>query len=179
MTKSKGTWTITDAGGKALAAFPDPEKLMLEAVRLYCSWKLAQPDDDPIPEPDDEDSSASASATLEEAVEDAWQETQTYLETINPYDFQDLFAAPLRAMGYHVAWVSPPGPDRGLDILAYTDPLGAYGSERLGLAIPVIRRAPGSPLCAQASLTCRTSAVRYRTFSACNASWASSGIHRP
>jgi restriction system protein len=30
-------------------------------------------------------------------------------------------------MGYHVAWVSPPGPDRGLDILAYTDPMGASG----------------------------------------------------
>src|SRR5262249_9791330 len=31
----------------------------------------------------------------------------------------------LRAMGYHVAWVSPPGKDGGLDIIAYTDPLGA------------------------------------------------------
>ncbi len=100
---------------------------MLEAVRLYRSWKLAQPDDEQISEPDNDDSTASASATLEEAVEDAWQEIQTYLETINPYDFQDLIAALLRAMGYHVAWVSPPGPDRGLDILAYNDPLGGSG----------------------------------------------------
>ena len=31
------------------------------------------------------------------------------------------------AMGYYVSWVSPPGPDRGIDIVAYTDPLGAPG----------------------------------------------------
>jgi restriction system protein len=41
-----------------------------------------------------------------------------------PYEFQDLVAALLPAMGYYVAWVSPPGADRGLDIVAYNDPLG-------------------------------------------------------
>jgi restriction system protein len=44
-----------------------------------------------------------------------------------PYDFQDLIAALLRGMGYHVAWVAPPGKDDGLDIVSYTDPLGAEG----------------------------------------------------
>jgi len=41
-----------------------------------------------------------------------------------PYDFQDLVADLLRAMSYHVAWVSPPGKDGGLDILAWPDALG-------------------------------------------------------
>lgn len=27
-------------------------------------------------------------------------------------------------MGYYVSWVAPPGPDKGIDILAHTDPLG-------------------------------------------------------
>jgi restriction system protein len=27
-------------------------------------------------------------------------------------------------MGYHVNWISPPGKDGGLDIVAYSDPLG-------------------------------------------------------
>lgn len=27
-------------------------------------------------------------------------------------------------MGYHVSWVAPPGPDRGIDIIAGLDPLG-------------------------------------------------------
>lgn len=31
----------------------------------------------------------------------------------------------LAAMGYHVSWISPPGKDSGVDIVAYTDPLGA------------------------------------------------------
>ena len=35
-----------------------------------------------------------------------------------------MVAALLRAMGYHVSWIAPPGPDKGIDILAHTDPLG-------------------------------------------------------
>jgi restriction endonuclease Mrr len=41
-----------------------------------------------------------------------------------PYDFQELVAELLKAMGYHVAWVSPPGKDAGIDIVAWVDPLG-------------------------------------------------------
>jgi len=33
----------------------------------------------------------------------------------------------LEAMGYHVSWVSPPGKDGSVDIIAYTDPPGAQG----------------------------------------------------
>jgi restriction system protein len=43
----------------------------------------------------------------------------------NPYDFQDLVAALLRAMKYHTPFISPKGKDGGLDIIAYNDPLGA------------------------------------------------------
>ena len=126
LLKSKGTWTITEEGREALDKFPDPEMLMREGNRLYRSWKHAQPDEE-VDQSSEDEAAASSSATLEEAIESAWLEVRTYLEQMNPYDFQDLIAALLRAMGYHVAWVSPPGPDRGLDILAYTDPLGASG----------------------------------------------------
>ena len=30
-------------------------------------------------------------------------------------------------MGYHVAWVAPPGPDGGVDVIAQSDPLGISG----------------------------------------------------
>ena len=43
---------------------------------------------------------------------------------MNPFDFQHLVADLLTAMGYHVSWVSPPGKDGGVDILAWPDPLG-------------------------------------------------------
>ena len=62
--------------------------------------------------------------TLEEADETAWEQIRQHLVRMPPYDFQDLVAALLRAMGYHVQWVSPPGPDRGIDVIAYRDPLG-------------------------------------------------------
>ena len=41
-----------------------------------------------------------------------------------PFEFQELFAGLLRALGYHVLWVAPPGRDRGIDLVAHTDPLG-------------------------------------------------------
>jgi restriction system protein len=43
---------------------------------------------------------------------------------MNPYDFQDLVASLIRGMGYYVSWISPPGKDGGIDILAWGDPLG-------------------------------------------------------
>ena len=46
---------------------------------------------------------------------------------MEPYDFQHLVAGLLRGMGYDVTWVAPPGKDRGIDIVALTDPLGAQG----------------------------------------------------
>jgi restriction system protein len=81
---------------------------------------------------------ASATSTLEEAEETAWLEVEQYLQGMNPYEFQELVAALLRAMDYHIAWVSPPGPDQGLDIPAYTDPLGATGPR---IKVQVKRRA--------------------------------------
>jgi restriction system protein len=83
-------------------------------------WKQSQPE----PTAQVEEESPDAVTTLEEAEEDAWVEIQEHLEKMNPYDFQNLVAGLLRGMGYHVAWVSPPGPDKGLDIIAHSDPLG-------------------------------------------------------
>jgi restriction system protein len=55
-----------------------------------------------------------------------------------PYEFQDLVAALLKAMGYHIAWVAPPGKDGGIDIIAHIDPLGAQGPR---MKVQVKRRA--------------------------------------
>ncbi len=46
---------------------------------------------------------------------------------MSPYDFQELCAGLLRGMGYYVEWISPPGPDKGIDIVAHVDPLGVKG----------------------------------------------------
>jgi restriction system protein len=67
---------------------------------------------------------ANASVTFEEADEQAWNEIEAHLRNMPPYDMQELVAGLLRALGYHVEWVSPPGKDGGVDIIALNDPLG-------------------------------------------------------
>lgn len=121
MTKTKGIWTVTDAGQVALKAIPKAEEFYREASRLYWKWRRSNPVEVEPEEPSDE---RVATITFEEAEEQAWKEIATYLERIDPYDLQDLVASLLEAMGYHVNWVSPPGKDAGLDIVAYSDPLG-------------------------------------------------------
>ena len=122
ISKEKGIWTINDSGKKALEKFSDPEDLFAESHRLYRAWKKDQPVD---VDPDEE--GESDSTTLEEAEETAWAEIRDYLAELNPFDFQELVAGLLKGMGYYVSWISPPGPDKGVDIIAHSDPLGVEG----------------------------------------------------
>ena len=141
MVKEKGVWTITEEGRRAHAELPDPEAFYKRACKLYAEWRAAQPDAD-MPQTETNESNAKASGhpsaedadlettnktariTFEEAEEQAWKEISHLLRNMPPYDFQELVADLLRAMGYHVHWVSPPGKDGGIDILAGLDPLG-------------------------------------------------------
>src|ERR1051325_646668 len=128
LVKSKGRWYVTEEGRKAYNQITDPEKFNAEARRLYLQWRATQPE--AITELEERGSEgavpleAAEASTFEEAEETAWAEIEQYVQAINPYDLQKLVAALLRAMGYHVAWISPPGPDKGVDILAHNDPLG-------------------------------------------------------
>lgn len=124
--KHKGWWTVSDAGRQAYQALPDPEAFYRQAVKLYHEWKAHQPDADPEGPKATEDltSGKAARITFEEAEEQAWAEIEQYLRTIPPYEFQELVASLLRAMGYHVSWVAPPGRDGGIDVVAWSDPLG-------------------------------------------------------
>jgi restriction system protein len=126
LAKLKGRWTVTDEGRSAFTRYTDPETFYREAVKLYYQWKAAQPGSEPSEpeEPADTTSAKATSITYEEAEEQAWAEIEAYLREVNPYDFQELVAALLRGMGYHVSWVAPPGRDGGTDILAWSDPLG-------------------------------------------------------
>lgn len=126
LVKHKGYWTVTEEGKKAYRDYPDPEAFYKRAVKLYHIWKESQLEGEPSghDETADETSGKAASITFEQAEEQAWREIENYLRGINPYDFQELVASLLRAMGYHVSWVAPPGRDGGIDILAWVDPLG-------------------------------------------------------
>ena len=123
LVKSKGRWYLTEEGRQAYKKYPDPEDFYKEAVHLYQEWKRSRPKKEGLVT--DEQEVQKISLTVEEAEEKAWEQIQQYLQQIKPYEFQELVADLLRAMDYHVSWVAPPGKDRGIDIIAYTDPLGA------------------------------------------------------
>jgi restriction system protein len=124
LTKTAGTWAATDKGLEALSTYPDPLIFYKEADKLYRAWKKGQPE--PILAVAEEEL-GGAGFGLEEARELAWEGIRAHLTSMPPYDFQELVGALLRAMGYHVSWIAPPGADGGIDIVAYADPLGALG----------------------------------------------------
>jgi restriction system protein len=144
LIKNKGQWILTDEGRSALAKFPDAEELFRESDRLYRVWRNAQPDaDDTVLEAEEEAETSSATVTFEEAEDTAREAIHDFVSTMPPYDFQKLVVALLGAMDYHVAWDAPPGPDKGVDILAYNDPLGARGPR---IKVQVKRRADKIPV---------------------------------
>src|SRR5260370_39446937 len=122
LIKADGRWSVTPLGKEAYAKFSSPEAFIDEAWRLYRAWKGAQPKAPDVEETEADE--AETSVVLEEAEESARTQIREYVEKMPPYDFQNLVAALLRAMGYFVSHVAPPGPDRGVDIIAFSDPLG-------------------------------------------------------
>lgn len=136
LEKSSGLWRLTPEGIAAYRAHPDPADFLRESDRIYREWAA----DQPVAEEDAAlaENSSSAIATLEEAEENAWAEIQEHLAEMPPYDFQEIVAGLLKAMGYHVSFVSPPGPDQGIDVIAHTDPLGISGPR---IKVQVKRRA--------------------------------------
>lgn len=123
MRKNKGIWTLTNTGRDALQKYTDPLNLYNEINRLYRIWADSQDASQSV-EDEIEDVALQTKVTYEEAEEQAWNEISAYLVNIDPYDLQDLVAALLEAMDYHVSWVSPPGKDGGIDIMAFNDQLG-------------------------------------------------------
>jgi restriction system protein len=127
LTKTKGMWAVTDDGKAAYADHPDTADFMRAAVTRYRQWKRTRAVEGSTVASGDvleDEEKIAATSTLEEAEEAAWTDISNYLRALSPYEFQDLVAALIQAMGYHVAWVAPPGPDRGIDIIASLDPLG-------------------------------------------------------
>lgn len=125
LLKQKGRWSLTAEGRDALIKHKDPEEFYRTAATLYRTWKKSQPGEDAAEAaPEAETMAKAASVTFEEAEESAWDEVKQFVGAMNPYDFQDLVGALLRALGYFILWTAPPGKDGGVDIVAAPDALG-------------------------------------------------------
>ena len=79
---------------------------------------------DKIEDEEIEKSDQQIKARLNQLEEESIENLKEFLRGKNPYDFQDIVAALLRAMGFHTPFISPRGKDGGIDIIAYQDPLG-------------------------------------------------------
>lgn len=124
IVKKNGTWYITPEGEKALKN--SPKEVMNLARAAYKEWKRTRlVEEESEEEPNDETAEKDNSMSLDLLESDAREGIKRFIVSKSPYEFQDLVAALLRAMGYHTPFVAPKGKDGGIDIIAYLDPLGA------------------------------------------------------
>ena len=122
--KKSGNWYLTPEGEAALKK--TPEAVMNIANDAYHAWKKARDiEDNPDEEPTDNTAESDNSMKLEQLESDAREGIKAFIASKDPYEFQDMVAALLRAMDYHTPFIAPKGKDGGIDIIAYLDPLGA------------------------------------------------------
>jgi restriction system protein len=118
IVKSGGKWRLTTEGEQALQL--PAEDFVRRIKEKYRAWKRERA----VEDAETEEESIVRQSAYEQALEQARSEIESHVSDLEPYDFQRLVAELLAAMGYHVPFVAPPGPDGGIDIRAYTDPLG-------------------------------------------------------
>lgn len=127
LQKEQGSWTVTSEGQQAYTKFLDPVEFHKELSRLY-KLRVRKPgvlvgDQKDLGIEDYENTSDEISVSLETAEDQAYLQIEKHLLNLQPYEFQALVAALLRAMGYFTT-ESSPGPDGGIDIVAHGDALG-------------------------------------------------------
>lgn len=128
LRKNKGLWILTNEGEEAIKL--GPEKLLSTATKIYKEWdakrikeETSKDDDDDVSEIQT-DKGQAQQAIIDQLEENAITGIRNFILQKNPYEFQNLVAALLNSMGYFISDVAKRGPDGGIDIIAYNDPLG-------------------------------------------------------
>lgn len=139
MSKDQRLWRVTPEGERAFHEFSDPLVFIRTATRIRNARQRRQRAAAAAPalpaqvtekaalapavsvqaRPDTRPSSAATASQC------AWSEIRAHIQRLGPYGFQELAADLLRALGWFVAWIAPPGKDGGVDLVAFRDPLGA------------------------------------------------------
>ena len=122
IVKNKGRWFLSDEGKAALIKY-SAEDLYTAAHQAYLDWSKKQEDVTGTVRADNTDEEdVNRFANIKAQADD---DLMDYIQSRTPYEFQDMVAALLRSMGYYTPFVAPKGKDGGIDIIAYSDPLGA------------------------------------------------------
>lgn len=131
----RGIWEITDEGKNFLEDSDEREEMEEELGRSFRdfhkesytkSQKLSHPDDSDTTKTD-VSSQIEEEEEIEEAPfneEDIRSSIFRHLEKLDPFEFQRLVGFLFEGMGYTVPYVSKPGPDGGVDIIAHKGPIG-------------------------------------------------------
>lgn len=118
---------MTDDGRQAINEM-NPIQFITDIKAKYAAWKKGIADVQGVGDFDEamRESYLMRQMEYDEAVASAREEIEKFILDMEPYDFQELVAELLRAMGYYVRFVAKPGGDGGRDIIAYRDRLGAH-----------------------------------------------------
>lgn len=119
--KKQGSWYLTPEGEEAIKL--GAEQILRNASAAYRKWKQENIVEDY--DSDEESLEKETIINIEQLEEQANEGIRQYIKSKNPYEFQDMVAALLRAMGYYTPFVAPKGRDGGVDVIAYLDALGA------------------------------------------------------
>nr|WP_320192694.1 Mrr restriction system protein [uncultured Desulfobacter sp.] len=123
LRKQKGVWYLTEEGENAMSM--GAVELLKTASKKYRKWDKSRKSENTTAPEEEIPEEKIQKATIEQLEENAIDGIKEYLTNRNPYEFQDLVAALLRAMGYYTPFISPKGKDGGIDVIAFQDPLGA------------------------------------------------------
>lgn len=120
--KNKGTWILTKEGEEV--ASKGAEYFLDSAGVAYRKWAAQNKKEDPLTKSSESTEQPSQIANIELLEAEAADGIINYINQKNPYEFQELVAALLRAMGYFTDFIAERGKDGGIDIIAYQDVLG-------------------------------------------------------
>ncbi|MQF49061.1 Mrr restriction system protein [SAR202 cluster bacterium AC-647-N09_OGT_505m] len=125
LLKESSNWHITPEGEAALKL--SDLAFRTEQHNKYSEWRrgqniLVSPEE--ANQEESEEEATNSELTYEYANSMATEQLERFIRRSGPYEFQDLVAALLRGMGYHTPFIAPKGRDGGIDIQAYSDPLG-------------------------------------------------------
>ena len=130
-----GIWEITDFGKEFLEKSDErenKEKALSQYFRdfhkaSYSRIPSTSHSDDILTTKTDTSTQIEEDEEIEESPfneDDMRSSFFEHLEKLDPYDFQQLVGFLFEGMGYTVSYVSKPGPDGGVDIIAHKDPIG-------------------------------------------------------
>jgi restriction system protein len=129
LIRKKGVWYLTPEGEAAIRL--GELGLYYKSIKAYQNWREANPkktsnkeDSTNIESEKEPSNEQQQEATLQQMEELANDGLKQKIDSLNPYEFQELVGALLRAMGYYTPFIAPKGKDGGVDIIAYQDPLG-------------------------------------------------------